>query len=240
MEKVNFKDIINSYKNNDYQILDNISTKGELLPYNVKYGIAHMFANEICEVTESGRRYINPLKKKMIEDLLLLQYFNIDNIEIVDINDYDVLKTNGFFEWLYSELSTYTSLDKYYINDYYIRDYKLLVETLNTVAEQLIVEHEIQYGGIVRFVKIIANDILDKVVEIYKTKDGKETIQGILKDINDNTQLLETINNLSTRIGLENVYENLTNRLKNIDKMEQKDKETNKKTKKVKEEVKKS
>ena len=205
-----YNEIVNAYKNGNEEtvseLLYGIKYK-TCLPYNVKYGISSMMAINICQEREDGQLFIHPLKKKMVNDLLLLNYTDIERSDTYSVEDYDLLKEKGFFKYLDNTIGCE-------------EDYSLLIESLEENAKQLVDESKIKYGGVSKFLKKTVSDILDSVVDTYKTKEGKASIKGILKDINSNQELLDTINNVVGRFELENVQEELMARLNKAKELE--------------------
>lgn len=205
-----FKTFLNKFKGdvnvdkviNELVEEDKLKIK-EYLPFNTKYGIAKMMASEVCEVRENGQLQIDHLKLTMIEDFLLLNYTNIKREDSFSIEDYDFLKSRGIFDSLANLIRNEGD------------DYRSLTIYLRNEARVLTEESAVEHSGLNGFVKNAIFNILDSIVKTYQTKEGRASIRGLLKDLNANPELLEAVKSVTELVGLENVKEELLNRLEN-------------------------
>lgn len=209
-------------KSNNNEWLEEIETRN-YLPFNVKYGLASMMARSVLVENNGVLRYDN-LKLEMYGDFLLLQYTNIEKDKEYTVEDYDILKEKGVFETILKELKE--------DEEYGRTDYDRLFYQLRNNADAIIDEYRVKNSGVTGIIRNATENILNQIVSQYNTTAGKKSIKGIIKDINNNKELLDTINNVMGHLNLDIVKDELLKRLaiaENIKKEEKKNKINDKK-----------
>lgn len=208
---MNYNELIEKLKNKEY-VIDKIVVK-PYIPFNTKYFIAKSVAENLLDTREDGLKYISSLKTKMISDLLLIKYTNIekDNNDF-SLDEYDFLSENGFFSLLKETLDANAR-----------EDYQLLLNGLEKEANELVKQYNAKLTGVVGIAKQIIDATLTGIVAQYQTEDGKKAIESFLKDLNNNTELKDFINSTLTRMNLDNYKEELLKRIKKINEQEKQD-----------------
>ncbi len=203
-----YSELIQKIKDNT-GYLNEIEVKN-YLPTNAKMGFASMIARSLLDEV-NGILRINSLKAEMFKDFLVFNYTDIEKDGEYSVDDYDVLKEHGFFDAILNKIEQQNRVIG--TNDYYN-----LINQLEENADILIYDSKRENTGINGTIKNSINSVFDKIVAIYSTKDGKKQINSFLKELNKNTELLDTVNNVMIKFNLDLAKDELLRRIKEASK----------------------